>query len=73
MHKRILIAVLCMLFPVAAMAQTGKISGKILDRETGEPLIGANVIVEGTERGAASNINGEFVILNVEIGKVTRT
>ncbi len=71
MHKRILIAVLCMLFPVAVMAQTGKIAGKVTDRETGEPLIGANVVIEGTDRGAATNINGEYVILNVPIGEVT--
>lgn len=71
MHKWILIAILCILFPVAAMAQTGKIAGKITDRETGEPLIGANVVIEGTDRGAATNINGEYVILNVPIGKVT--
>ncbi|MFA6233267.1 MAG: TonB-dependent receptor [Bacteroidota bacterium] len=71
MHKWFLIAVLCILFPVAAMAQNGKIAGKVTDRETGEPLIGANVMIDGSDRGAASNINGEFVILNVPIGKVT--
>jgi outer membrane receptor protein involved in Fe transport len=71
MHKRILIAILCMLFPVAAMAQNGKIAGKVTDRETGEPLIGANVVIEGSDRGSATNINGEYVILNVPIGKVT--
>ncbi|MBE0645303.1 MAG: TonB-dependent receptor [Bacteroidetes bacterium] len=71
MHKWFLIAVLCILFPAAAMAQNGKIAGKVTDRETGEPLIGANVMIDGSDRGAASNINGEFVILNVPIGKVT--
>ena len=71
MHKWFLIAVLCLLFPVAAMAQNGKIAGKVTDRETGEPLIGANVMIDGSDRGAATNINGEFVILNVPIGKVT--
>lgn len=71
MHKWFLIAVLCILFPVAAMAQSGKIAGKVTDRETGEPLIGANVMIDGSDRGAATNINGEFVILNIPIGKVT--
>ncbi|MDH7515995.1 MAG: TonB-dependent receptor [Bacteroidota bacterium] len=72
MHKRILLAVLCTaLLPLALMAQTGKIAGKVTDRETGEPLIGANVKVEGTTRGATTNVHGEYVILNVPIGKVT--
>ncbi len=48
-----------------AFAQTGKISGKVSDLETGEPLIGANIIINGTSLGAATNIDGEYIILNV--------
>lgn len=48
---------------------TGKLSGNIKDVQTGEPLIGANVIIEGTNLGAAANINGDFVILNISPGK----
>ncbi len=44
---------------------TGKISGSIKDAQTGEPLIGANILVEGMNIGAATDINGEFVILNI--------
>jgi hypothetical protein len=72
MQKWILMVVLCaLILPVTLMAQSGKLSGKVTDRETGEPLIGANVKIEGTDRGAATNINGEYVILNVPIGKAT--
>lgn len=48
---------------------TGKIAGKVLDSETKEPLPGANIVIEGTSFGAASNVNGEFIILNVPPGK----
>ncbi len=48
-----------------AFAQTGKISGKVTDLETGEPLIGANVIINGTSLGAATNVDGEYIILNI--------
>ncbi len=48
---------------------TGKLSGKIKDTQTGEPLIGANVVIEGTNFGAATNVNGEYVILNIPPGK----
>ncbi|MBK7104290.1 MAG: TonB-dependent receptor [Ignavibacteriae bacterium] len=44
---------------------TGKISGSIKDAQTGEPLIGANILIEGMNIGAATNIDGEFVILNI--------
>lgn len=48
---------------------TGKLAGTIKDAQTGEPLIGANVIIDGTNLGAATNLNGEYVILNISPGK----
>ncbi|MFO7526042.1 MAG: TonB-dependent receptor [Ignavibacteriaceae bacterium] len=48
---------------------TGKLTGIITDAQTGEPLIGANIIIEGTDFGAASNVNGEYVILNIPPGR----
>lgn len=48
---------------------TGKLSGIIKDADTGEPLVGANVIIEGTSFGAATNIRGEYVILNIPPGR----
>ena len=48
---------------------TGKISGKVVDKETKEPLVGANVLIEGTTMGAATNIDGEYFIINIPPGK----
>jgi outer membrane receptor protein involved in Fe transport len=48
---------------------TGKIAGVVKDGQTGEPLVGANVIIEGTTQGAATNIDGYYVILNIPPGK----
>ena len=53
----------------AIAGTTGKITGEVKDSQTGEPVIGANVIVEGTTAGAATNIEGYFVILNLPPGK----
>jgi len=47
---------------------TGKIKGKIIDRDTGEPIIGANVILEGTFLGAATDLEGEYYINNIAPG-----
>lgn len=48
---------------------TGKIAGKVVDKSTGEPLIGATVtLVEQVQLGGATNINGEFFIINVPVG-----
>lgn len=51
-----------------AFSQTGRISGKVTDQQTGEPLIGANIIIVGTSLGAASDVNGEYLITNVNAG-----
>ena len=50
-------------------AQTaGKIAGNVFDAETGDPLIGANVVLENTQMGASVGIDGSFFILNVPPG-----
>lgn len=49
-------------------ADYGKIAGKVVDTETGEPLIGADVIVEGSELGAATDEEGEYTVLYVPVG-----
>lgn len=67
---RILTFLLVLLFKTNILfaGTTGKIVGKITDGESGEPLFGVNVIVEGTTLGAATDIEGDFVILHVPPG-----
>ncbi len=50
---------------------TGKLKGKVVDEKTGEALPGVNVIIEGTTMGAAADINGEFIILQIPPGTYT--
>ena len=60
------VAVVMILALSTLSAQTaGKISGKITDLETGEPLIGCNVIIVGTTMGASTDVDGTFFIINV--------
>ena len=51
---------------------TGKISGTVVD-ENNQPLIGCNIVVKGTSLGAATNIKGEYFILNIPPGKYDLT
>ena len=57
-------------FVSASFAQSGvgKLAGKVLDADTKEPLIGANIVVLETQTGAATDINGEYFILNITPG-----
>ncbi len=47
---------------------TGKLVGKVVDAQSKEPLVGANIILVGTNLGAATDVNGRFVILNIPPG-----
>ncbi|HEX2868939.1 MAG TPA: TonB-dependent receptor [Ignavibacteriales bacterium] len=63
---------LILLLPAVVSAGTrGTIKGKVTDLQSGEPLIGANVIVDGTSQGASTDVNGEFQIQNLEAGVYT--
>ncbi len=50
---------------------TGKISGIVTDASTGEIIPGCNIIIVGTTMGAASDIHGEYFILNIPPGTYT--
>lgn len=63
-------SMLALLVVPAALAQTtGKIRGRVIDMQTSEALPGANIIVEGTGRGAAADSKGEFIILSLSPGE----
>lgn len=47
---------------------TGKIAGKVKDGATGQPLVGANIMLVGTTLGAVTDANGQYFILNVPPG-----
>lgn len=56
---------------VAQPRGKGKISGTAVDAETGDPLIGANVYLENTSLGSASDLDGNFLIMGVPAGNYT--
>ncbi|RKY61155.1 MAG: hypothetical protein DRP96_04025 [Candidatus Neomarinimicrobiota bacterium] len=57
------------LLPVMLSAGiTGKITGRVTDARSGEPLIGVNIVIDGTILGAATDFDGFYTILNVNPG-----
>lgn len=62
-----LIAALAILTASGAFAQSGKIAGRVLDAD-GAPIPGANVVIVDDIRGAATDADGYYVILNVSPG-----
>jgi outer membrane receptor protein involved in Fe transport len=54
--------------PILAQVGVGKLSGKVVDANTREALIGANVVILNTDQGAATNVDGEYFVLNITPG-----
>ena len=81
MRKSYLFTAICFFAAVAFAVQsadvyagtTGKIQGVVRDAQTGEALPGANVVLEGTKRGATTDVNGYYLILLVDPGSYTMT
>ncbi len=72
MKPKITVVFFLLLIPVMLFAGTaGRIKGKVIDLQTGEPLIGANVLVVGTSLGAATDVNGDYTINFLDAGVYT--
>jgi len=53
----------------SAFAQvSGKVQGTVTDQDTGQPLVGAQVVVDGTNLGNVTNEDGYYFINNVPVG-----
>ncbi|MFC1535630.1 carboxypeptidase-like regulatory domain-containing protein [Candidatus Neomarinimicrobiota bacterium] len=66
---RRLAAILLLILPM--VLQAANVSGYVADAETGETIIGVNIIVEGTDNGATTDVNGFFVIRRLPPGEAT--
>jgi hypothetical protein len=58
------------LLSLSAFAQNGKISGQVVDGKTGEELIGAAVLINGTTTGSVTDLSGNYTI-NIAPGTYT--
>lgn len=56
--------------PLVTFAQDGKVSGTVKDA-SGEPLIGVNVVVQGTTIGTVTDIDGNFILSGLPSGPLT--
>ena len=59
---------IAIIFLGTAYSQSGKISGKVIDGGTGEALPFVNVMIEGTTQGAATDLDGNYFIINLPPG-----
>jgi len=67
----IVLVLLCLSGGAVFGSVVGKITGTITDAETGNPVVGATISVEGTSMGAIADEAGVYTILNVPVGTYT--
>lgn len=69
LRNKVIVFFLTLIFAQWLIAgTTGKVTGIVTAKDTGEPILGANVIIEGTSLGAATDLNGQYTILYVPPG-----
>jgi len=66
-----LVFLLLILSSVSLMAQTGKVRGKITDAKTGEALVGATVMIKGSNIGTVSDLDGNYTLKHLKPGNYT--
>jgi hypothetical protein len=71
MKSAVLMAVLGLFLATPLLAQSGKISGKVVDGQSRQALPGVNVVIDGTTLGAATDSDGDYFIINIPPGRYT--
>jgi len=59
---------LLLLFVIQGFTQSGTITGTVKDKKTGETIVGANVVIQGTSTGSSTDLNGQFTLTNLKRG-----
>lgn len=70
MKKLLLIALIILIstFDSYSQSQNGEIKGKVIEANNNLPIPFANVLIVGTNLGASTDLNGNFLIKNVPVG-----
>lgn len=68
-RRFLIFAFLVVLMFSAALGQSrGKVKGTVTDKETGTPIPGANIILMGSNYGAATDLEGEYHLIGIPVG-----
>lgn len=71
MKKILLLLFICFFYSNLFSGITGKITGRVIDSKTKEPIPSVNIVIEGTIYGTATNIQGYYLLNNIPPGTYT--
>ena len=73
MIKRAL-CILCIISQTLLLGgETGKITGRITDSQTGDPLIGVNILFQDMNIGTSTDASGDYILINIPAARYTIT
>lgn len=61
---RVLLVIALLVTSLTMFSQNITVKGKVTDSQTGEPMIGLNVVIKGTVRGVVTDVNGNYTLAN---------
>ncbi|MFH1051997.1 MAG: TonB-dependent receptor [bacterium] len=67
----VILILLTLMINNSISAENGIISGTVVDATTGEPMIGARIMIKGTNYGNLTKVKGDFRISNINPGNYT--
>ena len=62
MKRLLLLLAVCTACISGVWAQAQTVTGKVVDASTGEPIVGASVVVQGTSTGSITSLDGDFTV-----------
>lgn len=62
MRIRLFLLIVCLGIGIGAFAEKVQISGNVVSEADGEPIVGASILVKGTNIGAMSDVDGRFTL-----------
>ncbi len=65
------VALLFLSLSTQIFAQSGSIKGQVFDKESNNALMGANIMIDGSTLGTASDLDGNFILRNIPEGQQT--
>ncbi|MBK9458028.1 MAG: carboxypeptidase-like regulatory domain-containing protein [Sphingobacteriales bacterium] len=71
MKNQFLLSFFLLFFTLNLFAQTGDVRGFVYDKDSGEPLVGASVLLQGTKMGLSTDIEGFYSLSRVPVGSYT--
>ena len=66
MKRKLMLLLACLFVGIGLVtAQTQRVTGVVISEEDGQPVIGASVVVKGTQLGTITGVDGDFTLPNV--------